>query len=153
MNHILTMALNSIETSMIYLEDFESRVEKEYQRAEMRGRGDAKVRKNDRAWISTMTRAIKEMRRNIEGARRQYTHFIEPQLNKVFMDKDTNSYDAQSYDDHMQDANELARIMMKYFDKSYLSFDNANAIEEFIDNMDGTGVMEKEDYKRYYLKR
>ena len=152
-NHILTMTLNCIESAMLFLEDFESRVEKEYRRAEMRGTGDARVRKNDRARISTMSRAYKQMKRDAESIRRQYTHFIEPQLNKVFFDKATSTYDAMSYDDHQQDAHELARIMMKYFDKSYLSWENANEIEEKIDSLPGTGVMEEADYKRYNLRR
>ena len=74
-------------------------------------------------------------------------------LNKVFFDKESKVYDAQSYDDHMSDANELARVMMKYFDKAYLSFDNADAIEKFIDSLEGVGVMEEADYKRYNLRR
>ena len=53
----------------------------------------------------------------------------------------------------MSDANELARVMMKYFDKAYLSFDNADAIEKYIDSLEGVGVMVDEDYKRYNLRR
>lgn len=153
LNHILTMTLNCIESAMLFLEDFESRVEKEYKRAEARGTGDPRVRKNDRAWIATMSRAYKQMKRDTESIRRQYTHFIEPQLNKVFMDKETSTYDVASYDDHQQDAHELARIMMKYFDKSYLSWENANAIESYIDSLSGAGVMDGKDYVRYNLKR
>lgn len=152
-NHILTMTLNSIEVAMLFLEDFESRVEKEYKRAELRGTGDPKVRKSDRAWIASMSRAYKAMKKDMEGVRRQYTHFIEPQLNKVFYDKDTKTYDAKSYDDHMQDAHELARIVLRYFDKCYLSLENAESIEQHIDSLEGCGVMEDSDYKRYNLRR
>lgn len=153
MNHVLTMTLNAIEAAMLYLEDFEARVEKEYKRAEARGTGDPRVRKNDRAWIALLSRAFKQMKKDSESMRRQYTHFVEPQLNKVFMDKETGVYDVQSYDDHQQDAHELARIMMKYFDKSYLNFENAQSIESHIDSLEGVGVMAEEDYKRYNLKR
>ena len=153
MNHVLTMTLNAIEAAMLYLEDFEARVEKEYKRAEARCTGDPRVRKNDRAWIALLSRAFKQMKKDSESMRRQYTHFVEPQLNKVFMDKETGVYDVQSYDDHQQDAHELARIMMKYFDKSYLNFENAQSIESHIDSLEGVGVMAEEDYKRYNLKR
>lgn len=152
-NHVLTMMLNMIESGMLFMEDFESRVEKEYKRAEMRGTGDAKVRKADKAWISTISRSFKAIKKDLESIRRQYTHFFEPLLNKVFLDKETGEYDAQQYDDHQQDAHELARVMMKYFDKSYLSYENADKIESFIDSIEGCGVMEAEDYKRYYLRR
>ena len=153
LNHILTMTLNSIEAAMLFLEDFESRVEEEYKRAEIHGTGDPRVRKSDRAWISSLSRAYKAMKKAMEGVRRQYTHFVEPQLNKVFLDKESNVYDAESYDDHMSDANELARIILKYFDKAYLSFDNAMSIENHIDSLVGCGVMEDADYKRYNLRR
>ena len=152
-NHVLTMMLNCVETAMLYMEDFDSRIEKEYKRAEMRGTGDAKVRKADRAWISSVSRSFKNIKKDLESVRRQYTHFFEPLLNKVFMNKETGVYDVKQYDDHQQDAHELARIMMKYFDKSYLSYENADKIESFIDNIEGCGVMEENDYKRYYLKR
>lgn len=33
MNHVLTMVLNAIEAAMLYLEDFEARVEKEWRRS------------------------------------------------------------------------------------------------------------------------
>ena len=153
LNHILTMMLNGVEAAMLFMEDFEQRIEAEYKRAEARGTGDPKVRKSDRQWIVNLTRAYKAIKKDLEGARRQYTHYFEPMLNKVFFDKESKVYDAQSYDDHMSDANELARVMMKYFDKAYLSFDNADAIEKYIDSLDGVGVMVDEDYKRYNLRR
>lgn len=153
LNHILTMMLNGVEAAMLFMEDFEQRIEAEYKRAEARGTGDPKVRKSDRQWIANLTRAYKAIKKDLEGARRQYTHFFEPMLNKVFFDNESKVYDAQSYDDHMSDANELARVMMKYFDKAYLSFDNADAIEKYIDSLDGVGVMVDEDYKRYNLRR
>lgn len=153
LNHILTMMLNGVEAAMLFMEDFEQRIEAEYKRAEARGTGDPKVRKSDRQWISNLSRAYKAIKKDLEGARRQYTHFFEPMLNKVFFDKESKVYDAQSYDDHMSDANELARVMMKYFDKAYLSFDNADAIEKYIDSLEGVGAMEEADYKRYNLRR
>lgn len=153
LNHILTMMLNGVEAAMLFMEDFEQRIEAEYKRAEARGTGDPKVRKSDRQWIANLTRAYKAIKKDLEGARRQYTHYFEPMLNKVFFDKESKVYDAQSYDDHMSDANELARVMMKYFDKAYLSFDNADAIEKYIDSLEGVGVMVDEDYKRYNLRR
>ena len=153
LNHILTMMLNGVEAAMLFMEDFEQRIELEYKRAEARGTGDPKVRKSDRQWIANLTRAYKAIKKDLEGARRQYTHYFEPMLNKVFFDKESKVYDAQSYDDHMSDANELARVMMKYFDKAYLSFDNACAIEKYIDSLEGVGVMVDEDYKRYNLRR
>ena len=152
-NHVLTMMLNCVETGMLFMEDFESRLNKEYRRAEIKGTGDPKVRKADKAWVSMVSRAFKAIKKDMESIRRQYTHFFEPLLNKVFMDKETGVYDAQQYDDHQQDAHELARIMMKYFDKSYQSYENADKIESFIDSIEGVGVMEKDDYKRYYLRR
>lgn len=153
LNHILTMMLNGVEAAMLFMEDFEQRIEAEYKRAEARGTGDPKVRKSDRQWISNLSRAHKAIKKDLEGARRQYTHYFEPMLNKVFFDKESKVYDARSYDDHMSDANELARVMMKYFDKAYLSFDNADAIEKYIDSLEGVGVMVDEDYKRYNLRR
>lgn len=152
-NHILTMTLNHIEVAMLFLEDFASRVEKEYKRAERKGVGDAKVRKNDRQWIGQLSRAYKNMLNGMEGVRRQYNHYVEPQLNKVFMDKETNTYDAKSYDDHLSDANELARLSLLYFDKAYLNAKNAEDVFALLNSQEGSGVMEDEDFNHYDLRR
>ena len=153
LNHLLTLSLNHIEAAMLFLEDFSQRVEKEYKRAEQKGTGDPKVRKNDRDWISRLKLSYKQMNNHLSGIQKQYTHYFEPQLNKVFMDKETKEYDVQSYDDHMSDAYELARLGMIYFEKAYLSKPNADAVFILLDSMKGAGVMEQSDYARYNLNR
>lgn len=153
LNHLLTLSLNSIESAMLFLEDFSSRVEKEYRKAEQKGIGDAKSRRNDREWISKLSRSYKQMHNLIEGARRQYSHFIEPQLNKVFMDKETGTYDAASYDDHMSDAFEIAKLVFMYFDKAYNNAQNAEAVFNLLSTLQGCGVMEEKDFKKYDFKR
>ena len=50
-NFLLTLVLNSIDMSLVYLEDIESRLEKEFKLADIRGTGDPKVRAADKAWI------------------------------------------------------------------------------------------------------
>ena len=153
LNHLLTLSLNYVEAAMLFLEDFSQRVEKEYKRAEQKGTGDPKVRKNDRDWISRLKLSYKQINNHLSGIQKQYTHYFEPQLNKVFMDKETKEYDVQSYDDHMSDAYELARLGMIYFEKAYLSKPNADAVFILLDSMKGVGVMEQSDYARYNLNR
>lgn len=153
MNHILTMSLNSIEVAMLFLEDFTARMEKEYRRAERNGTGDPRCRKRDREWTSQLSQAIKRMKQGMEVAQKQYTHFVEPQLNKVFMDKETKEYDVISYDDHMSDAYELARLTMMYFDKAFDNKENADGVFQLLESLQGCGVMEEGDFKRYDFRR
>lgn len=152
-NHLLTMCLNSLDASMLFLEDFANRVETEYKRAEFRGTGDPKVRKADRQWIATLKRANKEMARCIEGARRQYNHFVMPIFNKVFFDKESNKYDVEMYDDHQSDAMELAHLVLRYFDVAYLNKDNGDAVIEQMKKMESCGVMEEKDFNHYNFRR
>lgn len=153
LNHLLTMTINSIEMALLFLEDFSGRIEKEYKRAEQKRMGDPRCRKNDREWIGKMTRSMKQMNNLIEGVRKQYTHYIEPQLNRVFMDKESGSYDAVSYDDHLSDVYEIARLALMYFDKAYESKENADAVFNLLDSLHGCEVMESADYKRYNFVR
>jgi hypothetical protein len=152
-NHLLTMCLNSLDASMLFLEDFANRVETEYKRAEARGTGDPKVRKADRQWIANLKRANKEMSRCIEGARRQYNHYIMPIFNKVFFDKESNKYDVEMYDDHQSDAMELAHLVLRNFDVAYLNKDNADAVIDLMKKMDSCGVMDDRDFNHYNFRR
>lgn len=153
MNHILTLSLNSMEVAMLYLEDFSSRIETEYKRAEAKGTGDPKVRAADRRWIYEMKRANKAMTKHLEGARKQFQHYVMPTLNKVFYDKETKEYDIQSYDDHQQDSFELAKLMLMYFEVAYNNKKNSDKIFTTMEKMESVGVMEEQDINRYNFNR
>lgn len=152
-NHLLTMALNCIDASMLFLEDFAQRVEKEYKIADLKGTGDPRVRKADRNWIANLKKANKAMFNNIDGARKQYQHYVMPIFNKVFFDKDVNRYDVEMYDDHQSDCNELAHLVLRYFDIAFLNKANADAVIKLMKSMKSCGVMEESDFNHYNFRR
>lgn len=144
-NHLLTMCLNCLDVSMLFLEDFATRVGK-YE-------VDPNYKKQDRNWIMSLKKANREMSRCIEGARRQYNHYVMPIFNKVFFDKDVNKYDVEMYDDHQSDAMELAHLVLRYFDVAYLNKSNADAVVELMSKMQSCGVMEESDFNHYNFRR
>jgi hypothetical protein len=152
-NYLLTMSLNCIEVAMLFMEDFNNRVESEYKRAEQRGVGDARVRKADRLWMGNLKKATKAMKTHLDGVQKQYNHYVMPLLNKVFYDKDKKEYDCESYDDHMSDSNELAQIVLRYFDVAFNNVKNAQALLNIMKEMKGSGALEEGDYKRYNYRR
>lgn len=152
-NHLLTMALNCIDASMLFLEDFAARVEKEYKIAELKGTGDPRVRKADRTWIGNLKKANKAMINNIDGARKQYQHYVMPVYNKVFYDKDVKQYDVEMFDDHQSDCCELAHLVLRYFDVAFLNKSNADAVIDLMKKMDSCGVMEESDFNHYNFRR
>jgi hypothetical protein len=93
------------------------------------------------------------MANNIEGARKQYQHYVMPIFNKIFFDKDVQKYDVEMYDDHQSDCSELAHLILRYFDVAYLNKANADAILEHIKSMDSCGVMEESDFNHYNFRR
>lgn len=152
-NHLLTMTLNCIDAAMLFYEDFSGRVEKEYKIAEWRGLGDARVRKNDRAWMSELKKGIKAMKAHMEGMQRQYNHFVQPIFDKVFYDKGNGRYNVELYDDHQADAMELAHLVLRFFDIGYLNVANSEKIIELMRTMESCGVMDDKDYNRYNFRR
>ena len=152
-NHLLTMALNCIDASMLFLEDFAQRVEKEYKIAELKGTGDPRVRKADRTWIGNLRKANKAMLNNIDGARKQFQHYVMPIYNKVFYDKEVKQYDVEMYDDHQSDCTELAHLVLRYFDVAFLNKSNADAVIELMKSMKSCGVMEESDFNHYNFRR
>lgn len=152
-NYLLTMSLNCIETAILFLEDFNRRVESEYKRAEARGIGDERVRKADRLWIGEYKRASKAMKNHLDGVQKQYNHFIMPLLNKVFYDKEQQKYDCEMYDDHMSDSFELAHMVLRYFDVAFNNTRNAEALLNIMKEMKGSGVLEEKDYQHYNFIR
>lgn len=152
-NFVLTMTINSIEVALLFLEDFACRLENEFKRADAKGLADAKAHKNEKDWLAQLRRAYKQMQTLMEGVRRQYVHYVEPNLNKIFLDGETNQYDAVSYDDHMADAHELAKLLLLYFDKAYMNKDNADGVFTMLESLEGCGVMEDKDFKRYDFRR
>ena len=152
-NYLLTMCLNTIEVSMLFMEDFSGRVESEYKRAEAKGIGDARVRKADRLWMGELKKAIKGIQKSLEGARKQYNHYVMPIFNKVFFDRDKQQYDVEMFDDHMSDSWELAHLVLRYFDVAFENTRNADALLNIMKEMRGSGVLEDKDYKHYQYIR
>lgn len=152
-NFLLTMALNSIDMSMIYLEDIESRLEREFKLAEMRGTGDPKVRASDREWMRKLKMASKEMTRHMEGMRKQYNHAFMPVFNKVFFNKETKEYDVKSWDDHNEDTYQFAETFLRLFDGSLNNPDAKEQFKDAIMALSQKRTFEENDYKRYNFKR
>lgn len=152
LNHLLTMSLNFIESSLLTLEDFEARIEKEFKKAEAQGTGDRRARANDRQWIGNLRKAMKNMKTHLEGVRKQYTHYVEPHLNKIFTDKETLEYDCVEYDNHLSDAYELTRLGLMYFEKAFNSQENAEKVFNLLNGMQGYGVLTDKDLQRYIIK-
>lgn len=152
-NYLLTMSLNCIEACMLFLEDFNRRVEAEYQRAEAKGIGDGRVRKADRLWIGNYKKASKAMKNHLDGVQKQYNHFIMPLLNKVFYDREAQEYNCEMYDDHMSDAFELAQMVLRYFDVAFNNTRNADALLNIMKEMKSSGVLEETDYNHYKFIR
>lgn len=152
-NHLLTMTLNCIDAAMLFFEDFSGRIEREYKIAEKRGIGDARVRKNDRAWMAELKRGIKGMKTHMVGLQKQYNHLVQPIFDKVFYDKGSGRYNVELYDDHQSDAMELAHLVLRYFDVAYLNVGNVEKIIGLMKTMDSCGVMEDNDFKHYNFIR
>lgn len=152
-NHLLTMTLNCLDAAMLIMEDFADRVEREYKIADMKGTGDPKVRKSDRLWMSSLKRAMKTMHQNMEGARRQYQHYVMPIYNKVFYDQEKKEYDVELYDDHQSDAMEIAQLILRYFNVAFLNKEVSDKVFNMLKEMKPIGVLEETDINHYNFRR
>lgn len=171
-DRLLTMSFISVEMSIVYLEHFEARVEAEYQRAvkriEAKYKGSnsrisledeeylkdkKREHKRLKTYIESLHDALKKMDKSLKEARKQFTHFVEPKLNKAFFNKDFTVFRDDEYDDHSEDVFTMCELDLKIFDATYKSMANGQAVMEFVDNLQADKLMEEEDYKRYKFKR
>lgn len=171
-DRILTMSFISVEMSMVYLEHFEARIEAEYNAAmekvaakyksisERRTEEDEayikdkkKEYKKVKAYIESLQGALKNMDKSLKEARKQFTHFVEPKLNKAFYDEDHTAFKEEEYDNHGEDVFEMCEVNLEYFDATYYNDKNSQSIKNHIRSLPAERLMEKEDYKRYKLRR
>jgi hypothetical protein len=171
-DRILTMSFISVEMSMVYLEHFEARVEAEYNAAmekvaakyksisERRTEEDEayikekkKEYKKVKTYIESLQGALKQMDKSLKEARKQFTHFVEPKLNKAFYDEDHSAFKDDEYDNHGEDVFEMAEVNLEYFDATYYNEANSQSIKNHIRSLPAERMMDKEDYKRYKLRR
>ena len=152
-NHVLTLAITSIDCALIFLGNFESRVEADYKRAVARKIADERKHRKDKQWIDSTEAAIKRMRGFMQDVEKQYNHYIQPHLNKVMTDKETKKYDFRSYDDHLQDAHELAKLLVLYFEKTFGIMENSDKVFALLESMQGCGVLDEKDLRKFDFKR
>lgn len=171
-DRILTMSFISVEMSMVYLEHFEARIEAEYNAAmeriaakyksisersteedEAYIKDKKKEYKRIKTYIESLRGALKNMDKSLKEARKQFTHFVEPKLNKAFFNGDHTAFKEEEYDNHGEDVFEMCEVNLSYFDTTYMNNDNSKSIKEHIASLPAERLMEKEDYKRYKLRR
>ena len=152
-NIMMTMCLNSIDMAMLFLEDIESRLKKQYSIAEEDGSVDEKIKKADKEWIRTLKMGSKQIANHAEGMRKHYTHGFMPMFNKIFIDKTTEQYNASMFDDHQEDVCKLAEIFLRYFDGALNNPEKPKEFRESIMQLSSKTIFDNNDYKRYLLKR
>jgi len=147
-NWLITVMLNMVTGASTVLEDIESRMMEFHKEVE-----DKKVIRNDKDWVAKHDRALKEMKRHIEGIRKQYSCFFQPDLDMIFKDKETGKYDVAAYDQNLCDPHELCRLVMLYWDKGFDNIENAQKIFDFICTLQGEGVFEPRDIEHYRIRK
>ena len=171
-DRILTMSFISVEMSMVYLEHFEARIEADYNAAmervaakyksisERRTEEDEayikekkKEYKRVKAYIESLQGALKQMDKSLKEARKQFTHFVEPKLNKAFYDEDHSAFKDDEYDNHGEDVFEMCEVNLEYFDATYFNEENSQSIKNHIRSLPAERMMDREDYKRYNFRR
>ena len=171
-DRLLTMSFTSVEMSIVFLEHFESRIEEEFNKAvkriESKYKGtqkrmteeDEQYLKDHRRehkrlsdYVASLKGALKKMDFHLKEARKQFTHMVEPKLNKAFFDKDFSSFKGDEYDNHSEDVFEMCLVNLKYFDSTYMSNTHGKSVIDFIDSLPADRVMQAEDYKRYKFRK
>lgn len=171
-DRILTMSFISVEMSMVYLEHFKARIEAEYnaamKRVEAKYKSISERKTEDdeayikekkkefkrvKAYIESLHTALKNMDKGLKEARRQFTHFVEPKLNKAFYDEDHSAFKDDEYDNHGEDVFEMAEVNLEYFDATYYNDANSKSIKNHIRSLPAERMMDREDYKRYKFRR
>lgn len=148
LNHLLTCCIDCVDAATIFLEDFESRIESLYKIAESRGTGDANVRKHDREWVRKLKMALKSMSAHISNAQKQYQHYVAPIINKPFYDITKKEFDLSMFDNHLFDANQVARLVLLF---SQLESDG-DEVFALLDSLKKIEVMEDSDFRHYIFK-
>jgi hypothetical protein len=171
-DRVLTMSFISAEMSIVFLEDFEARIKGEYERAMKRIeakykglnkrmsledeeyiKGKKKEYKRIADYVESLQGALKKMDKSLKEARKQFTHFVEPKLNKAFFNEDHTAFNDKDYDNHGEDVFEMCEVNMSYFDATYFNDENSKSIKSHIASLPAERMMEKEDYRRYKLRR
>lgn len=171
-DRILTMSFISVEMSMVYLEHFEARIEAEYNAAMKRvlakyeSINDRKTEEDEayikerkkehkkiKDYIESLQGALKNMDKSLKDARKQFTHFVEPKLNKAFYDEDHSAFKEEDYSNHGQDVFEMCEVNLEYFDATYFNEENSQSIKNHIRSLPAERTMDREDYKRYNFRR
>lgn len=171
-DRVLTMSFISAEMSMVYLEHFEARIEAEYNRAmekvlaKYESKNERKTEEDEayikerkkehkrvKNYIESLQGALKNMDKSLKEARKQFTHFVEPKLNKAFYDEDHTAFKEEEYSNHGQDVFEMCEVNLEYFDATYFNEENSQSIKNHMRSLPAERILDREDYKRYNFRR
>lgn len=106
---LLAMALTSINMVTLFSADFERRLKR--LRSEEVESDIKTLLGRDMNLSRTMKMAFGKIEKHIEGIEQQYSHFIQPQLDKVFMKE--GIYNAEGFDQFNSDASSFATFLLE----------------------------------------
>ena len=109
-------------------------------------------RKAESDWRFSRKRAANEINRCVQRIRDIYQHTFMEDQTQVMTDHGRRNFDAQSYDNHEDDARRWNKLLLHHMETSWQDDGKEAEILKFYESLPRVGIFEKKDYDHFIRK-
>ena len=109
-------------------------------------------RKAESDWRFSRKRAANEINRCVPRIRDIYQHTFMEDQTQVMTDHGRRNFDAQSYDNHEDDARRWNKLLLHHMETSWQDDGKEAEILKFYESLPRVGIFEKKDYDHFIRK-
>lgn len=145
MSYMISGALMEMESIDEELEESYNRISKKDAECE---RNHAESKRNRKRLID----AYKRMKYNMKSIESDYQNYVEHYFSTVFGEKD-GSYNIEEYDKNSVNSGVVRAFVNKFVDVSLDNGENATAVFESMDKMQGSGLFTERDFGKCFIRK
>ena len=109
-------------------------------------------RKAESDWRFSRKRAANEINRCVQRIRDIYQHTFMEDQTQVMTDHGRRNFDAQSYDNHEDDARRWNKLLLHHMETSWQDDSKEAQILAYYESLPRIGIFEKKDYDHFIRK-
>jgi hemin uptake protein HemP len=110
-------------------------------------------RKAEADWRFARKKAANDIVEAVEKIRRIYKHNFMQDQNEVMTKHGTQDYDAESYDNHEDDARRWNKLLLHHMESSWQDEEAEARILAYYENLTHVGIFHPKDFRHFTTKR
>ena len=141
-----------ISGALMEMESIDEELEQSYSRLKVKDSESERKHNESKRNRKRLIDAYKRMKYNMKNIDSDFRNYVEHYFSTIF-GEDDGSYNVEEYDKNSVNAGVVLAFVNKFVDVSLENGENANALFESMNNMQGSGLLTERDFGKCFIRK